>query len=181
MNSFCAMMVRLIGIFEMLSLTMVLEFGLYVDKHGIPSRNTGVIEWEGQATRVALHAPYILLFDKRFIEIRNIDTCRLSQILPGTEIQCVWDGRGADSTPAAIPEGSDENMSQEPRVHAVMNVTEQVPNVRVRGITQHVFELVPTLPLYLPGALSSPSSVPYYPQSFSPPRSPPLRAGSFRP
>ncbi|RXW24819.1 hypothetical protein EST38_g1034 [Candolleomyces aberdarensis] len=141
------------------------EFGLYVDKHGIPSRNTGVIEWEGLATRVALHAPYILLFDKRFIEIRNIDTCRLSQILPGTDIQCVWDGRGADSTPAAIPEGTDENMSQEPRVHAVMNVTDPVPNVRVRGITQHVFELVPTLPLYLPGALSSPSTVPYYPQS----------------
>ncbi|KAJ3511512.1 hypothetical protein NMY22_g15624 [Coprinellus aureogranulatus] len=158
------------------------EFGVYVDKHGIPSRNTGAIEWEGNAERVALHAPYILLFDSRFIEIRHIDTCRLAQIFPGTEIRCIWDGRGPDTTPAAIPDGSDENMVQEPRVHAVMNVTEPPPpGTRVRGVTQHVFELVPTIPLYLPGSLSAPSSMPYYPQSFSPPRSPPLRPGSFRP
>lgn len=158
------------------------EFGVYVDKHGIPSRNTGAIEWEGNADRVALHAPYILLFDSRFIEIRNIDTCRLSQIFMGSDIRCIWDGRGADTSPAAIPEGSDENMIQEPRVHAVGNVTDAPPpGARVRGITQHVYELVPTIPLYLPGALTSPSSMPYYPQSFSPPRSPPLRAGSFRP
>lgn len=158
------------------------EFGVYVDKSGIPSRNTGVIEWEGNAERVSLHAPYILLFDPRFIEIRNIDTCRLSQIFPGTDIRCIWDGRGVDTSPAAIPEGSDENMSQEPRVHAVMNVTDPPPpGTRSRGVTQHVFEMIPTIPLYLPGSLSSPSSVPYYPQSFSPPRSPPVRVGSFRP
>ena len=84
-------MVRTVEFIVSLSLIMVSEFGLYVDKHGVPSRNTGPIEWEGQATRVALHAPYILLFDKRFIEIRNIDTCRLSQILPGSEIQCSRD------------------------------------------------------------------------------------------
>jgi len=156
------------------------EFGLYVNKQGYPSRNIGVIEWEGNAERVAFHAPYILLFDTRFIEIRHIDTCRLAQILMGTEIRCVWDGRGADTSPASIPDKSDENMTQEPKVHAVMNVSEQVTGPR-RGITQHVFELVPTIPLYLPGSLTSPSAAPYYPQSFSPPRSPVVRSSSFRP
>ena len=42
------------------------EFGLYVDRHGDPSRSTGTVEWEGTAEKVAWHPPYILLFDSRF-------------------------------------------------------------------------------------------------------------------
>ncbi|KAF7371013.1 hypothetical protein MSAN_00735500 [Mycena sanguinolenta] len=53
------------------------EFGVYVDRHGKPRRNGTTIEWEGNAEKVALHQPYILLFDSRFIEIRNIETGRL--------------------------------------------------------------------------------------------------------
>jgi RHO1 GDP-GTP exchange protein 1/2 len=59
---------------------LCLEFGLYVDKHGDPSRAAGMMEWEGTAERVALHSPYILLFDSRFIEVRPLEIERLMQI-----------------------------------------------------------------------------------------------------
>ncbi|TFK71429.1 hypothetical protein BDN72DRAFT_837648 [Pluteus cervinus] len=158
------------------------EFGVYVDKHGDPSRHSAIVEWEGSAESAALHPPYILLFDSRFIEIRYIETGRLAQIVLGEDIRCLWDGASLDSNPAITPGSrTDDHMVQEARIHAVMNMTEPVPTNSLRPnrvIAQHVFELVPTIPLYLPGSLASPSSVPYFPQSFSPPRSPPLRASN---
>ncbi|OJT02956.1 Rho1 guanine nucleotide exchange factor 1 [Trametes pubescens] len=159
------------------------EFGLYVDRHGDPSRSIGTIEWEGTAEHVAWHPPYVLLFDSRFIEIRHVETGRLAQIIPGNDVRCIWDGRGvtgAPQTPSA-PEGFGQEMiSQEPRVHGVMNLADAAaplgPNTRVgRPIAQHVFELIPTIPLYLPGSLASPSqSTTYFSQNNSPPHSPRL-------
>ncbi|KAJ7580194.1 Dbl-like domain-containing protein [Mycena floridula] len=147
------------------------EFGLYVDKHGDPSRGILTIEWEGAAERVALHSPYILLFDTRFIEIRHIQTGRLAQIIPGNDMHCLWDGR---NTNLPITQQEHEvDMVQEARVHGVMNGTE--PARPLRSVAQHVFELIPTIPLYLPGSLASPATATYFPQSFSPPGSPRLR------
>jgi len=157
------------------------EFGLYVDRHGDPSRSIGTIEWEGTAEHVAWHPPYVLLFDSRFIEIRHVETGRLVQIISGNDIRCIWDGRGTTSVSAATPgpEGWNETMSQEPRVHGVMNAADQPPQPGpgprpARPIAQHVFELIPTIPLYLPGSLSSPSQSTYFAQSNSPPHSPRL-------
>ncbi|KAF8972796.1 Dbl homology domain-containing protein [Flammula alnicola] len=131
------------------------EIGLFVDKQGHPSRKTGTIEWEGTAERVALHSPYVLLFDTRFIEVRHLETGRLRN-------RCIWDGRSLDGGAAVVPaEGTEERMVQEPRVHAM-------------------FSNFPTIPLYLPGSLSSPTTAPYFPVSFSPPRSPPLRRIIYR-
>lgn len=150
-----------------------------MNRQGHPSRKTGTIEWEGTADRVALHAPYVLLFDPRFIEVRHLETGRLMQIIPGNEIRCVWDGRSIDGSAVVTSEGAEERMDQEPRVHAVLNMPEGLaqPGGRPsRGIIQHVFELFPTIPLYLPGSLSSPTNAPYYPTSYSPPRSPPTHS-----
>lgn len=153
------------------------EFGLYVDKHGDPSRSAGTIEWEGTAERVALHSPYILLFDTRFIEIRHIETGRLAQIIPGNDVRCIWDGRGLGSNVVAIPGPDGRDDVQEAQVHAVMNSIDSVPHTgsRSRAVAQHVFELLPTVPLYLPGKMTPPSTATYFPQSFSPPESPELR------
>ncbi|KAH8833385.1 CNH domain-containing protein [Flagelloscypha sp. PMI_526] len=134
------------------------EFGIYVDKHGDPSRSTGgVIEWEGRAERVAQHNPFILLFDSRFIEIRSLETGRLVQIIPGTEVRCIWDGRGVGNnvaqTPRLGPNGGELSELQDAKVHAVMNAPEMhAPGSGGRGassrvVTQLVFELIPTLPL----------------------------------
>jgi len=155
------------------------EFGLYVDKHGDPSRSSGTIEWEGTAERAALHLPYILLFDSRFIEVRRLETGRLVQIIPGNDVRCIWDGRGVNlQNPVTTPPANgsaDDDMVQDAQVHAVMNSTEQQGARGVsRGVAQHVFELVPTVPLYPPGPVQLPQAVPYQP-SYSPPRSPEMR------
>ncbi|CAL1714491.1 unnamed protein product [Somion occarium] len=158
------------------------EFGLYVDRHGDPSRSIQTIEWEGTAEHVAWHPPYVLLFDTRFIEIRHVETGRLAQIIPGNDMRCIWDGRGTTSLPPASPgpDGWNETISQEPRVHGVMNAPDSNPQsgqsraVAARPVVQHVFELIPTIPLYLPGSLSSPSHSTYFHQSNSPPHSPQL-------
>ncbi|KAI0741870.1 Dbl domain-containing protein [Daedaleopsis nitida] len=158
------------------------EFGLYVDRHGDPSRSNGTIEWEGTAEHVAWHPPYVLLFDSRFIEIRHVETGRLAQIIPGHDVRCIWDGRGVTGVPPTTPvqEGYGQEMiSQEPRVHGVMNATDAPAlTSQSRGprpIAQHVFELIPTIPLYLPGSLASPSqSTTYFSQNNSPPHSPRL-------
>jgi RHO1 GDP-GTP exchange protein 1/2 len=153
------------------------EFGLYVDKHGDPSRRIGTVEWEGTAERVAWHPPYVLLFDSRFIEIRHVETGRLVQIISGNDMRCIWDGRGTSTTNPTIPTtdgGWEEGVSQEPRVHGVMNIESVGPSRPKGTLTQHVFELIPTVPLYLPGSLSSPSHAMYFNQTNSPPHSPRL-------
>ncbi|THU88754.1 Dbl homology domain-containing protein [Dendrothele bispora CBS 962.96] len=142
------------------------EFGLYVDKHGDPSRAAGTIEWEGTAERVALHSPYILLFDSRFIEVRHLETGRLVQIIPGNDVRCIWDGRGlsTNNVLSAPIHGHDEPVVQEAQVHAVLNAPESTP--RPRAVIQQVFELVPTVPLYLPEQSPQDSSrtLPHSPQ-----------------
>jgi hypothetical protein len=159
------------------------EFGVYVDKHGDPSRSAGTIEWEGTAERVALHSPYILLFDSRFIEIRHIETGRLAQIISGNDIRCIWDGRGIGSNVSATPvDGRNSDSVQEAQVHAVMTSTELLTVGNRKATAQNVFELIPTVPLYLPGSLTGPPpSGVFMPQSPSPPDSPELRpSGSWR-
>ncbi|KAF7309564.1 hypothetical protein MIND_00327400 [Mycena indigotica] len=161
------------------------EFGLYVNKHGDPSasRPMVTVEWEGTAERVAFHAPYILLFDTRFIEVRDVETGRLAQIIPGNDMRCIWDGRGQASN------SNEQNLAdhrngvlQDARVHGVMNASEPTPQVGrppPRAVAQHVFELIPTIPLYLPGSLASPSTTTYF-VSPSPPHSPTLRPVTYR-
>jgi hypothetical protein len=153
------------------------EFGIYVNKHGAPSRNTGTIEWEGTAERVAIHWPYILLFDSRFIEVRHVSSGLLAQIIPGNEIRCIWDGRGT-CAPPSIGSESSQQMSPDPRIHCVMAAPEPVLHGAVgrpRSVAQHVFELTPTMPLYPPGAPGSPDNSTYFQQqTVSPPQSPNL-------
>lgn len=149
------------------------EFGLYVDKHGNPSRSANTTEWEGTAERVAYHPPYILIFDSRFIEIRHVETGRLAQIIQGNDIRCIWDGRGAGSN-IAHTRNQDLNTVQEAQVHAVMNVVETssgggtIAPRPPKVIAQNVVELIPTLPLSLPGSANPlpPDPVGYGQQSY---------------
>ncbi|KAG6909360.1 hypothetical protein DXG01_000799 [Tephrocybe rancida] len=115
------------------------DFGLYVNKHGEPMRQGRAVEWEGSALHVALHAPYVLIIGARFIEIRELATGRLIQIIPGNDIQCIWDGRGVIPSATSIPAG--QNI-QEAQVHVTMNAT---ASFGVHVITQSVAELVPTV------------------------------------
>lgn len=152
------------------------EFGIYVNKHGDLSRSAGTIEWEGTAERVAFHSPYVLIFDTRFIEVRHVETGRLVQIIPGNDVRCIYDGRGVGNHVTATPM-KDTGEEQEAQVHAVMTADGGIGGNRAKAVVQKVVELIPTVPLYLPGSLSSPGpsmrsfGIPQ-PGHFSPPSSP---------
>jgi hypothetical protein len=155
------------------SLTLDLEFGIYVDKHGDLSRSAGTIEWEGTAERVAFHSPYVLIFDTRFIEVRHVETGRLAQIIPGNDVRCIYDGRGVGNHVSVTPM-KEIREEQEAQVHAVMNADGAVGGNRgSKAVAQRVVELIPTVPLYPPGSLSSPAGYGMpQPKYFSPPSSP---------
>lgn len=161
MSSYCAMTVSPTSVTFDYYIDIPAEFGVYVDKHGDPSRSTGTIEWEGTAERVALHHPYILLFDPRFIEVRQIETGRLAQIIPGNDVRCIWDGRGVSSNRLTFANAG-QDMGQENQVHAVMTNPDQGPisGPRTKAIAQCVFELVPTVPLYPPVPINTNGSLP---------------------
>lgn len=75
-----------------------------MDRHGVPLLDRGIIEWEGQAERASFRFPYVLLFCTAFVEVRNLLTGHLTQIIRagsdgtgtgvGGTIRCLWDGRG---------------------------------------------------------------------------------------
>ncbi|QRV73994.1 Rho1 guanine nucleotide exchange factor 1 [Ceratobasidium sp. AG-Ba] len=148
------------------------EFGIYVNRHGDPTRTVGtVVEWEGRAEKVAFHPPYVALFDTRFIEIRHVEKGNLVQIISGEDVRCVWDGRGAKIAPARTPgpggwdDGTD---TQESRIHCVMNTPDVPGQPKSKVQYQIISELVPTVPLFLPEPLSSPSASTYFPRAGSP-------------
>ncbi|KAI0322785.1 Dbl-like domain-containing protein [Amylostereum chailletii] len=138
------------------------EFGLFVNRHGDPIRDKSLIEWEGTAERVAWHPPYILIFDTRFIEVRTVETGRLCQIIPGQDVRAIWDGRGTSQPPPSFPRAEEtwqDVFSLETRIHGVMRAPDPPPSNGPRRpvIAQHVFELVPTIPLYVPERIGSPT------------------------
>lgn len=119
--------------------------GLYLNMHGEPSRGIDGIEWEGIAERVAMHPPYFLLFDSRFIEVRHMVTGQLHQIIPGSDIHCIWNDRRCITD---MDINDPDNVSRDGRVHAVMMSTD--PPTAPRTVAQQnsskqiVFELVLT-------------------------------------
>lgn len=56
------------------------------------------IKWEEgyRVQHVALHAPYFLLFNTKFIEVRDMATGELCQLIPGDDVRCLCDGRGLE-------------------------------------------------------------------------------------
>jgi len=123
-------------------------FGIYIDTQGTCSPIT--VEWEGVAERVAVHYPYVLVFNSCFIEVRHLlERARLIQIIKGSEIRCAWDGRGVCNNVVPLP-----GFDAEARIHAVMdNTVKSSPNATTKGgpATQTVVEVI----------LNNPSNSPY--------------------
>jgi hypothetical protein len=61
--------------------------GCYVTRHGVPSRSSGYIRWECKAMSFAARGAHVLLFSPNFIEIRNILTGLLVQVIEGQDIR----------------------------------------------------------------------------------------------
>ncbi|KAI9285741.1 CNH domain-containing protein [Umbelopsis sp. AD052] len=65
------------------------EFAFYVDQKGRRKRTDWRIDWEGTPETFALQYPYILAFEPAFIEVRNIETGVLEQVIAGNNMRCV--------------------------------------------------------------------------------------------
>ncbi|KAJ7475856.1 hypothetical protein FB451DRAFT_1351235 [Mycena latifolia] len=63
------------------------SMGCYVTRHGIPSRSSGYIRWECKAVAFAARGAHVLLFSPNFIEIRNVLTGLLVQVIEGQDIR----------------------------------------------------------------------------------------------
>jgi CNH domain len=50
------------------------EFAFFVDSRGGLLRDKNRIEWEGVPESVALYYPYVVAFDKEFVEVRHVET-----------------------------------------------------------------------------------------------------------
>jgi hypothetical protein len=111
------------------------EFGFLVNKHGDPIEPATLIEWVGKPERVVFFKPFVLLFDRGFVEVRHAETGRLVQIhtvaaaaaaaaraLGGQGgLRCVWNGvqlKGYGET-AHAEEGGVEGSAA--GVHAVLS------------------------------------------------------------
>ncbi|CAG8521225.1 70_t:CDS:10 [Ambispora leptoticha] len=71
------------------------EFAFYVNKVGWRSRHDWHITWEGAPTSFAFRDPYLLAFEPSFIEVRNVETGLLEQIIEGHNLRCLYsDNRG---------------------------------------------------------------------------------------
>ncbi|KAL7329786.1 RHO1 GDP-GTP exchange protein 2, variant 2 [Mucor circinelloides] len=64
------------------------EFAFFVDQRGRFIRSSVRIDWEGAPDSFALSYPYVLAFEPDFIEIRNVHTGGLEQIIRGKNIRC---------------------------------------------------------------------------------------------
>ncbi|WVR00332.1 hypothetical protein IAU59_007475 [Kwoniella sp. CBS 9459] len=74
------------------------EFAFYVNKNGWRSRPKWAIVWEGVPTAFALQYPYVIAFEPTFIEVHHVETGHLVQIIPGSNIQCLF----ADTPPSRV-------------------------------------------------------------------------------
>lgn len=74
------------------------EFAFYVNKNGYRARPNWYIVWEGAPTAFALHYPYVIAFDRTFIEIRHVESGELIQVIQGNNISCLF----ADMPPSTV-------------------------------------------------------------------------------
>ncbi|KAI0058174.1 hypothetical protein BV25DRAFT_1891692 [Artomyces pyxidatus] len=63
------------------------ELGCYINKFGRPGRSSGYVRWECKAASYVLRGAHLLLFSPEFIEVRNITTGRLVQVIEGHDMR----------------------------------------------------------------------------------------------
>lgn len=101
------------------------DFGVYVDLSGHLSRGATTIEWQGKAENVAMHAPYMLLFNKYLIEVRHLESGQPIHFIVGNNIRCTWDRRTSGLQLPLLPPSDDvwdESVERTSQVHVVVDV-----------------------------------------------------------
>jgi len=65
------------------------DFGCYVTKHGQPCRKCEIIRWETPATSYSFLNGHVILVSREFLEIRDVVTGRLAQVMEGQDFRLV--------------------------------------------------------------------------------------------
>jgi hypothetical protein len=83
------------------------DLAIYSDQLGdpIPSRYDDTIEWYGRPRSVTFVRPHVFAFDANYVEVWNVDTGRLVQIIKGEDMICTFDGTDVDDDGAGRTEG----------------------------------------------------------------------------
>ncbi|KAG2191911.1 hypothetical protein INT46_006793 [Mucor plumbeus] len=68
------------------------EYAFYIDSKGNRLFTKFLIEWEGTPESFAFSYPYVMAFDSSFIEIRNVITGAIEQIIRGKQTKCLNNG-----------------------------------------------------------------------------------------
>ncbi|GAA5799436.1 hypothetical protein HPULCUR_004851 [Helicostylum pulchrum] len=68
------------------------EYAFYIDSKGNRLFNKFLIEWEGTPESFAFSYPYVMAFDSSFIEVRNVITGAIEQIIRGKSMKCINTG-----------------------------------------------------------------------------------------
>ncbi|KAI9510515.1 CNH domain-containing protein [Russula earlei] len=66
------------------------EFAFYINRGGRRSRKNFLVYWEGSPTSFAFQYPYVLAFEPTFVEIRNVETASMSQVIQGNNLRCLY-------------------------------------------------------------------------------------------
>jgi hypothetical protein len=78
------------------------DIACFVDKHGVPSRSSGYVRWETKADAFAQRGRHVLLFSPEFVEVREVNTGRLVQVLEGSDVRLLHAGRRAAPASAGV-------------------------------------------------------------------------------
>ncbi|KAI0040258.1 hypothetical protein FA95DRAFT_1611936 [Auriscalpium vulgare] len=68
------------------------EMGCYIDKYGKPARSSGYVRWECKIASYVRRGMHILLFSSEFIEVRNVNSGRLVQVIEGQDMRLLHSG-----------------------------------------------------------------------------------------
>lgn len=68
------------------------EIGFYINKHGKPVRKSGYVKWETKADSFAHRNGLVLLISPHFVEVRDINTARIMQVIEGKDIRLMYSG-----------------------------------------------------------------------------------------
>ena len=86
---------------------VIIEWAVFVDKRGFRARGEWKAVWEGRPTAFgehhghmeyalvlmnapAFHYPYVIAFEPGFIEVWDIITCRIQQVIPSDNLRCLF-------------------------------------------------------------------------------------------
>ncbi|KAJ3783008.1 hypothetical protein GGU11DRAFT_848965 [Lentinula aff. detonsa] len=98
--------------------------GCYITKHGTPSRSSGYIKWESKIDSFAQRGTHVLLFSTQFIEIREILTGRIVQVIEGEDIRLMYAGPTPDNHEPILVAMRGEQDKKEGNVEKIVELQE---------------------------------------------------------